>query len=177
MVHHQTAGGTVPRQAAQGTVPQQAAMGTMLRERGGPREVAPSDVSLRLAGALLALAVAAVHVADQGGVTALGSPAWLGWSFRLVEAGGAATALVLLLSRPARIPAWAGWAAAALLGAGPFLGYILSRNDIMLMIIWFFFCLTGIMPVANGAHAAGLGMGVLWGALSAPRLRQRMFGK
>jgi hypothetical protein len=128
MVHHQTAGGTVPRQAAQGTVPQQAAMGTMLRERGGPREVAPSDVSLRLAGALLALAVAAVHVADQGGVTALGSPAWLGWSFRLIEAGGAATALVLLLSRPARIPAWAGWAAAALLGAGPFLGYILSRT-------------------------------------------------
>ena len=32
-----------------------------------------------LAGAMLALAVAAVHVADQGGVTTLTSPDWIGW--------------------------------------------------------------------------------------------------
>jgi len=136
-LHHQTKKGTVPQQAAKGTVPQQAAKstvpqqaakGTMPRERGDGREVAPSDVSLRLVGALLALAIAAVHVADQGGVTVLNAPPWLGWGFRLIEAGGVATALVLLLSRPARLPAWAGWAATLLLGAGPFLGYVLTRT-------------------------------------------------
>ena len=118
----------MPRQAARGTVPRQAARGTVLRERGDRREVAPSDVSLRLVGALLALAIATVHVADQGGVTVLNAPPWLGWSFRLIEAGGVLTALVLLLPLPARLPAWTRWAAALFLGAGPFLGYVLTRT-------------------------------------------------
>ena len=67
------------------------------------REDTQSEISMRLVGALLALAIAAVHVADQGGVTVLNSPAWLG-------------------------PAWLGWAAGALLGAGPFTGYIATRT-------------------------------------------------
>jgi hypothetical protein len=79
---------------------------------------------VRLVSALLALAVAAVHVADQGGITALNSPAWMGWAFRAIEVGGVLTALVLLLPWSA----WLGWAAAALLGTGPFLGYIASRS-------------------------------------------------
>lgn len=80
--------------------------------------------AMRLVGALLALSVSAVHVADQGGITALNSPDWLGWSFRLIEVGGVLTALALLLpwSR------WLGWAAALLLGFGPFAGYITSRT-------------------------------------------------
>jgi hypothetical protein len=87
------------------------------------------DIPVRLVGALLALAVAAVHVADQGGVTVLNSPAWMGWSFRLIEVGGVLTALVLLVPRPAWLgPAWFGWAAGVLLGAGPFTGYIASRT-------------------------------------------------
>jgi hypothetical protein len=78
---------------------------------------------------MLALAVAAVHVADQGGVTAFISPDWIGWGYRLIEVGGVLTALVLLLPRPARFaPAWAGWAAGVLLGVGPFAAYILSRT-------------------------------------------------
>jgi hypothetical protein len=84
------------------------------------------DVTIRIAGALLALAVAAVHIADQGGVSAFASPYWIGWSFRLIEVGGVLTALALLLPRP--VPAWAGWAAGVLLGAGPFVAYILSRS-------------------------------------------------
>ena len=73
------------------------------------------DVAVRFAGAMLALAVAAVHVADQGGVTALNSPAWIGWSYRLIEVGGVLTALVLLLPPLIRlVPAWGGWAAPAL---------------------------------------------------------------
>jgi hypothetical protein len=90
---------------------------------------AAPEVAVRLVGALLALAVAAVHVADQGGVTALNSPDWIGWGYRLIEVGGVLTALALLVPRPARLgPAWLGWAAGVLLGAGPFLAYVASRT-------------------------------------------------
>jgi hypothetical protein len=85
---------------------------------------AAPEVAVRLVGVLLALAVAAVHIADQGGVTALTTPHWMGWSFRLIEAGGVLTAVTLLVPRPA----WLGWAASLLLGAGPFVGYVPSRT-------------------------------------------------
>jgi hypothetical protein len=71
---------------------------------------AAPEFAVRFAGALLAVTVAAVHVADQGGVTLLGDPPWIGWGYRLIEVGGVLTALILLLPRPA----WfgpAGWAA------------------------------------------------------------------
>jgi hypothetical protein len=84
------------------------------------------DITVRLVGALLALGVAAVHVTDQGGVTAFDSPEWIGWGYRTIEVGGVLTALVLLLPRP--VPAWAGWAAGVLLGVGPFVAYLLSRS-------------------------------------------------
>jgi hypothetical protein len=78
---------------------------------------------------MLALAISAVHVADQGGMTALASPHWIGWGYRLIEVGGVLTALVLLLSpRPVRLPVWTGWAAGFLLAAGPFVAYLLSRS-------------------------------------------------
>ncbi len=102
------------------------------------------EFAVRFVGALLAVAVATVHVADQGGITAMASPAWIGWGYRLIEAGGILTAVVLLLPGtalagpvrfgqarlgPARLgPADLGWAAGVLLGAGPFLGYIASRT-------------------------------------------------
>ena len=85
----------------------------------------PPQLAVRLVSALLALAVAGVHVADQGSITAFNSPPdWLGWAYRLIEVGGVLTALVLLLpwSR------WLGWAAGVLLGAGPLLGYLASRS-------------------------------------------------
>ena len=81
-------------------------------------------ISVRLAGALLALAVAAVHIADQGSITTLASPYWIGWGYRLIEVGGLLTAAAVLLARPA----WLGWAAGILLGVGPFLGYVASRS-------------------------------------------------
>jgi hypothetical protein len=99
------------------------------RGGAGASVAAAPEVTVRLVGALLALAVAAVHVADQGGVTAFNSPDWIGWSYRLIEVGGVLTALALLVSRPARLgPAWLGWAAGVLLGAGPFLAYLASRT-------------------------------------------------
>jgi hypothetical protein len=80
-------------------------------------------------GALLALAVATVHVADQGGIAVLNSPNWIGWGYRAIEMGGVLTALALLVPRPRWLgPAWLGWAAGALLGAGPFIAYVASRT-------------------------------------------------
>jgi hypothetical protein len=88
-----------------------------------------SEIGVRIVGAVLALAVAAVHVADQGGITVLASPGWIGWGYRLIEVGGVLTALALLLPRPAWLgPAGLGWAAGVLLGAGPFAAYIASRT-------------------------------------------------
>ena len=92
------------------------------------RVTAP-EFAVRLTGALLAVAVAAVHVADQGGVTTLADPAWIGWGYRLIEVGGVLTALILLLPRLVWFaPVWLGWAAGAVLGAAPFLGYVASRT-------------------------------------------------
>jgi hypothetical protein len=91
---------------------------------GSVRLAAPPQFTVRLAGALLALAVAGVHVADQGGITAFNSPDWLGWAFRIIEVAGVLTALLLLLPRSG----WLGWAAGALLGIGPFLSYLVSRS-------------------------------------------------
>ena len=102
--------------------------GTMPRDVADARLAAASDLTLRLVGAMLALSIAAVHIADQGGVTALDSPAWIGWGYRAIEAGGVLTALFLLLPGPARLMAGTRWAPAVLLGVGPFTAYILSRT-------------------------------------------------
>jgi len=107
---------------------QQVILGQKDASEVSARILAP-DLGVRLVGAMLALAVTAVHIADQGGVTALADPAWIGWSYRLIEAGGVLTALALLMPKAVRAgPAWLGWAAAALLGGGPFLGYLASRT-------------------------------------------------
>lgn len=104
-----------------------------------PAGTAP-EIAVRLVGALLALAVSAVHVADQGGMTAFTPPDWMGWGYRLIEAGGVLTAAALLLAplvpppfRSARptwpaLARWLGWAAGVLLGTGPFLAYVASRT-------------------------------------------------
>lgn len=58
----------------------------------------------------------------------------------------------------------------------PASGLRLDHYTIVTSIIWFFVCFTGwVGPIANGAHAGGLLMGMLWGwlagrrALAAPR--------
>ena len=116
---------------------QQSISGTTLRGKANDDEAGRITVpgyAVRFAGAMLALAVTTVHVADQGGVTALNSPDWIGWGYRIIEVGGILTALVLLVPRPPRLgaarllPAWAGWAAGVLLGVGPFVAYVLSRT-------------------------------------------------
>lgn len=50
----------------------------------------------------------------------------------------------------------------------PASGLFLHQTTVAMMIIWFFLCLTGLMgPIANTVHGVGLGIGVLWGFLSA----------
>ena len=108
---------------------QQGTADAVMGEGRAAREVMVPVVAVRIAGAMLALAISAVHIADQGGVTALTSPSWIGWGYRLIEVGGVLTALVLLLPALTRlVPAWAGWAAGVLLGIGPFVAYVLSRS-------------------------------------------------
>ena len=50
----------------------------------------------------------------------------------------------------------------------PASGLFVNYQTVMLMIIWFFFCMTGwVGPVANVAHGAGLSLGAGYGLLSA----------
>ncbi len=49
----------------------------------------------------------------------------------------------------------------------------LQRNGIITTLVWFAFCFTGVLPIANTAHAVGLGIGAAWGALSAVAARRQ----
>jgi len=54
----------------------------------------------------------------------------------------------------------------------PASGLFLHPHTVVMMIIWFFVCLIGLIPhVANTAHGAGLVMGMAWGYLSSLRFR------
>ncbi|MCX5320539.1 hypothetical protein [Streptomyces sp. NBC_00120] len=77
----------------------------------------------RWAGALLCLAVAAVHVVDQGGISATRDPYYIGVAYHVLEIA-AVVAAVLLLIGLVRL----GWLLAAMVAVGPLLGYILSRG-------------------------------------------------
>jgi GlpG protein len=46
----------------------------------------------------------------------------------------------------------------------PASGLMISPMTLGVMLVWFFLCLFGIIPgVANGTHAIGLVMGIIWG--------------
>jgi hypothetical protein len=77
----------------------------------------------RIAAATLAVAVSVIHVKDQGGLTALRDPAYLGQGYRLLEVAGVLVAL-LLLAAPS-IPAWLLAGGVAL---GPLVGFTLTRT-------------------------------------------------
>ena len=55
----------------------------------------------------------------------------------------------------------------------PLSGYFLHKHTVIMMIVWFFLCMTGIIGnVANTAHGVGLVIGMIWGYLLA-KLRNR----
>ena len=52
----------------------------------------------------------------------------------------------------------------------PASGFRMPKNTVILMVGWFFLCITGaIGPVGNFSHGVGLGVGVLWGFIAARR--------
>ncbi|WP_256639764.1 hypothetical protein [Streptomyces murinus] len=77
----------------------------------------------RWVGALLCLAVAVIHVVDQGGITATRDPHYVGVAYHVLEIAAVVAAVLLLvgLVRP-------GWLLAAGVAVGPLLGYVLSRG-------------------------------------------------
>jgi hypothetical protein len=87
------------------------------------RSVADSRFQLRTLGALLCLAVAAVHVIDQGGVPGTKTPGYVQGLYYALEAGAVLTAAVLLAPR-FRVR----WVLALSVAAGPIVGYMLSRG-------------------------------------------------
>lgn len=77
----------------------------------------------RLTAAALCLAVAAIHVTDQGGIPGSKTPAYVGDGYYLLEVVAIVTA-VLLVAGAVRT----GWFLSIGVAAGPFIGYILSRG-------------------------------------------------
>jgi rhomboid protease GlpG len=54
----------------------------------------------------------------------------------------------------------------------PASGLSLHPSTMTMMLFWFLICLAGIIPhIANGAHAGGLVIGMLWGYLSSLKYR------
>jgi GlpG protein len=56
----------------------------------------------------------------------------------------------------------------------PAAGFTLHQSTVVMMLIWFVVCWTGLLgPIGNWAHAAGLLIGVAWGYLAANIGRRR----
>ena len=83
-----------------------------------------ADVLSRLLAAALCLAVVAVHIVDQGGLIGDKAPRYVGVGYWVLEVVGVVVAGLLLAGRARRQV----WGAAALVGVGPFVGYVLSRG-------------------------------------------------
>ena len=75
-----------------------------------------------IVGAVLALLVTVIHIADQGGITALKDPAYLGYGYWVLELAGIVCAVLLIRSRTV------GWVLALGVAAGPLIGIIVSRS-------------------------------------------------
>src|ERR1700712_2484166 len=75
------------------------------------------------AGALLATAGSVIHICDQGGVTALKDPAYLGYGYWMLELAGVICAVLLLARARTTV-----WLLALGLAAGPLVGIIISRS-------------------------------------------------
>jgi len=50
----------------------------------------------------------------------------------------------------------------------------IPSSTVWILLGWFALCFTGFMPIANGAHTAGLVVGVLWGFLASGYLRRKL---
>ena len=89
--------------------------------RSGP--ATGSSLIARLVGVVGCLAVAAIHVIDQGGVPGTKGPEYVQLLYYALEVAGVLVA-ALLLTKHARV----GWLLSLGVAAGPIVGYVLSRG-------------------------------------------------
>jgi hypothetical protein len=82
-----------------------------------------SGLAARIAGALLCLGVAAIHVIDQGGIPGSKTPEYVGVGYWILEIIAVVTAGMLIANWPRP-----GWFVALGVAAGPLIGYVLSRG-------------------------------------------------
>ena len=82
-----------------------------------------SSLVVRVVGLVGCLAVAAIHVIDQGGVPGSKGPEYVQILYYVLEVAGVVAAALLLAKRPGL-----GWVLALGVAAGPILGYVLSRG-------------------------------------------------
>lgn len=82
---------------------------------------------VRVCAALLCLAVAWIHVQDQGGIPGSRTPRYVGIGYYLLEAAAILCVLLLMAARR-RTLLRAGWLLSLGVGIGPVAGYLLSRG-------------------------------------------------
>ena len=105
-------------------------MTTTTEERRSALQPAPTPVEhhpvARVTGALLALAVAAIHVKDQGGFPGDKAPTYVGIGYYVLEAIGVLVALALLAGLGKHTVK--AWLLAVGVALGPLVGFVLSRG-------------------------------------------------
>ena len=87
------------------------------------RPMSASHPAARGLGAILCLAISAIHVVVQGGFPGSQEPPYVGILFYVLEFAGVVTAL-LLVAGHVRV----GWFLSLGVAAGPFVSYMLSRG-------------------------------------------------
>ncbi len=95
----------------------------MSQSTTGSGRAVGSRLVARMVGAVGCLAVAAIHVIDQGGLPGTKHPEYVQLMYYAVEVAGVVVA-VLLLANQARL----GWFLSLGVAAGPIVGYVLSRG-------------------------------------------------
>lgn len=83
-----------------------------------------TSVAARFVGALLCVQVAIIHLIDQGGIPGTKAPTYVGVGYWILEILALVTAAGLITDRSLR----STWFVAIGVGAGPLIGYILSRG-------------------------------------------------
>jgi hypothetical protein len=94
-----------------------------LQPAAGAARAAGSSLVVRVLGIVGCLAVAAIHVIDQGGLPGAKDPEYVQILYYALEAAGVVAA-VLLLTSQARV----GWLFTLGVAGGPILAYVLSRG-------------------------------------------------
>jgi hypothetical protein len=81
-----------------------------------------TKVPLLVIGASLALAIAVIHLQDQGGIPGDQSPIWLKYGFYIVELSSTISAALIIRGKTL------GWLLGLASSIGPMTGYVLSRT-------------------------------------------------